>query len=406
MTEKVLKHNLLIKKLPKEALIIFDIFGDSIRIVGGAVRDLLIDNQTHDFDFATILKPAEVKKKLSENNIKFVDLAEKFCTIIAVINNKNFEITTLRKDFSYDGRYCQVEYTNKFDEDALRRDFTINSLYLDKLGNIYDYCGGIEDIKQQKVKFIGDSRQRIKEDHLRILRFIRFSCQFAKEFDEDGLRSCVKFKNKLNSLSANRIRQEFVKILELKNHQNIISALKIINDYEFDKIIFNQKLNIDNFYEMSILAEKLNISISNNFKLALILVNKNLDLDDLARKICLTRSEKSYLEYFFKNLKFKIDSKEEIIDFLIKTKTEILIDYYLFRKIFDKKTINLSKVKENLEFLNKTMLAIFPINGNDLLKLGYNNKEIGNIITECKKKWLISNCQLTKKELLLNLNKI
>ena len=173
---KILPNNLKIfANLPPEVLKIFTIFGENIRLVGGAVRDLILEKKVNDYDFACKFLPDEIQKILKAHNIKSIPTGLKYGTITAVINNKNFQITTLRKDENQKGRACDVNFVEDFFEDAKRRDFTINALYLDYRGEIHDYFNGLDDLQNRKVRFILDAKTRIQEDYLRILRFLRFS---------------------------------------------------------------------------------------------------------------------------------------------------------------------------------------------------------------------------------------
>ena len=211
---KISSKNLKIfENLPPEVLKIFAIFGENIRLVGGSVRDLILAKKVHDFDFACKFLPKKIEKILNENNIKSVPTGLKYGTITAVINHQNFQITTLRKDENQKGRYCEVNFVEDFYEDAKRRDFTINALYLDSLGEIHDYFNGIADLKNHNVRFILDPKTRIQEDYLRILRFFRFSCDYAQNLDKEGLEACLQFKNSLEILSKERVREEFLKII-------------------------------------------------------------------------------------------------------------------------------------------------------------------------------------------------
>ena len=145
-----------------------------IRYVGGCVRKILNNEKFDDIDLATNLKPNEVKESLTSNNINFFETGIEHGTITAHIDKKNFEITSLRKDISTDGRHAVVEFTKEWTEDALRRDFTINSIYADKEGNLFDPNDGVKDLENGKIEFIGDPEKRITEDYLRILRYVRF----------------------------------------------------------------------------------------------------------------------------------------------------------------------------------------------------------------------------------------
>ncbi|QMW21479.1 CCA tRNA nucleotidyltransferase [Sandaracinobacteroides saxicola] len=186
------------------------------RIVGGAVRDALMDLPLSDVDLATALPPKEVIAHLESAGLKAVPTGLKHGTITAVSAGHPFEVTTLRHDLRTDGRHAEVAFTNDWQADAARRDFTINALYADPVtGDITDWFGGLEDISLARVRFIGEPLRRIAEDHLRILRFFRFTARFARRVDPAGLAACSARANDLMALSRERIRDELLKILAL-----------------------------------------------------------------------------------------------------------------------------------------------------------------------------------------------
>ena len=187
------------------------------RFVGGAVRDLLLDEEHSDLDLATTHSPQDVVRRLEETGIKAVPTGIEHGTITAVSSNTVIEVTTLRADVSTDGRRATVAFTNDWKEDAARRDFTINALYADPFtGELFDYYGGIDDLKSRTVRFIGDPLQRIAEDHLRILRYFRFHARYGHgEPDPTAIAACCARANDLMALSRERIADELLKLLAL-----------------------------------------------------------------------------------------------------------------------------------------------------------------------------------------------
>lgn len=187
------------------------------RYVGGAIRDDYIDHKVSDLDLATKILPAEVMERLTAAKIKAVPTGLDHGTITAVSDGKPVEITTLRRDVSTDGRRATVAFTDDWKEDAARRDFTINALSADPVtGEIFDYFGGLEDLEQRRVRFIGDPLQRIAEDHLRILRFFRFHARFGRgEPDAEAVAACAARANDLMTLSRERIADELIKLLSM-----------------------------------------------------------------------------------------------------------------------------------------------------------------------------------------------
>ena len=191
-----------------------DVDGGSTRLVGGAVRDSLLGLKVNDIDFATVFDPAEVVARLEGAGLKAVPTGIAHGTVTAVANGFYAEVTTLRRDVATDGRHATVAFTADWRADAARRDFTINALYANPVtGEIDDFFGGVDDLAARRVRFIGVALDRIAEDHLRILRFFRFSARFATTIDPDGLAACTARANDLMALSRERVRDEVAKLL-------------------------------------------------------------------------------------------------------------------------------------------------------------------------------------------------
>ena len=219
MKNKLIKDSLLFnwrkdKDLSKLINILYK--RQEIRFVGGCVRDALLGNKIVDIDFAINCKPEITKDILTENGFKICVKGIKFGSISTVVNGKKFEITSLRKDIETFGRFAKVEYTDSWEEDSLRRDFTINSLYLSTDGHVFDKHNGIKDIKEQRLLFIGNVEKRIKEDYLRILRFYRFMGIFKNpKYLNSDVKIVENHIDKIkNNLSNNKIKNELIKILD------------------------------------------------------------------------------------------------------------------------------------------------------------------------------------------------
>ncbi|GAA4006780.1 CCA tRNA nucleotidyltransferase [Sphingomonas humi] len=196
---------------------VFKALGDGqARLVGGAVRDGLLGAMVADVDVATPLSPYEVMRRCGAAGIRTIPTGIVHGTVTALSAGETLEITTLRADLTTDGRHATVAFTDNWREDAARRDFTINALYFDpSSGEVHDYFGGLADLKAGRVRFIGEPLQRIAEDHLRILRFFRFTARFGAGVDEAGLAACAARANDLMALSRERIADEWVKLLSL-----------------------------------------------------------------------------------------------------------------------------------------------------------------------------------------------
>ncbi|MFL6765993.1 MAG: CCA tRNA nucleotidyltransferase [Sphingomicrobium sp.] len=197
------------------------------RYVGGAVRDDLLGLPVSDIDLATKIPPEEVVHRLEKARIKAVPTGIDHGTVTAVSDGHPFEITTLRRDVSTDGRRATVAFTNDWQEDAARRDFTINALSADpRTGELFDYFGGLADLEQRHIRFIGDPYQRIAEDHLRILRFFRFHARFGSgEPDRAALEACAARANDLMALSRERIADEVLKLLGMPDPSATVAIM-------------------------------------------------------------------------------------------------------------------------------------------------------------------------------------
>lgn len=188
------------------------------RVVGGAVRNALMGLPIADVDIATIWSPEQVIGRLESMQIRTVETGKSHGTITAIVDGKSFEITTLRVDVSSDGRHAEVAFTDDWTADAARRDFTINALYLNGDGSLFDPLGGYKDIEDRKVRFIGNPDDRIREDYLRVLRFFRFHAQFAAgKIDPEGLAACIRARSGIRSLSSERVRAELLRLLMIEN---------------------------------------------------------------------------------------------------------------------------------------------------------------------------------------------
>ncbi len=188
--------------------------GHEARFVGGAVRDALLGIPVSDVDLATTAHPEEVTKVLGQAGIKVVPTGIAHGTVTAVLGGKGYEITTLRRDIETDGRHAVVAYTNNWQEDAARRDFTMNAMSRDASGNIYDYFGGLDDAKAGRVKFVGDAAARISEDALRMLRFFRFYAWHGKTEPDAATMQAIEFSAPLlKNLSRERVWKETKKLL-------------------------------------------------------------------------------------------------------------------------------------------------------------------------------------------------
>ena len=276
---------------------VFDLFEtyqkNSIFVVGGSIRDALLNREITDIDFATPLEPKTITEILNKENIKFIDVGINHGTVTAIINERKFEITTFRNDIFTDGRHAQVSFSNSLEEDALRRDFTINAMYLDKSGNLIDPTDGKKDLENRVVRFIGRPDERIKEDYLRILRYFRFLALFGDiSPDAEVMKTISANLDKLSVVSKERQWNELKSILTLTAPNNAISAMSeigLLDDY-FNGIGIN-----DAFVNLIEIESKISFSIDPILRLSTLIENSLDKANTIIKKLPLSKSESTDL---------------------------------------------------------------------------------------------------------------
>jgi poly(A) polymerase len=199
---------------------------EETRLVGGAVRDLALGQPVLDLDLATTATTDEVIRRAEAAGFKVAPTGVPHGTVTLVVDGRPIETTTLREDVETDGRRAKVAFGRDFLADARRRDFTINALSLGADGSVHDHVGGLEDLAQGRVRFIGDASQRIREDYLRILRFFRLSARYARgALDADGLSAAIRARDSLARLSRERVRAELMKLLVAPRASNVVQTM-------------------------------------------------------------------------------------------------------------------------------------------------------------------------------------
>ena len=371
-----------------------------IRYVGGCVRKILNDEKTDDIDLATNLTPDQVKQCLDKNQIKFFETGIEHGTITAVIDDQNFEITTLRKDVKTDGRHAVVEYTTNWKEDSLRRDFSINSIYSDLDGNLYDPNSGHKDLNVGIIKFIGDPETRIKEDYLRIIRYLRFYTEYSKIDHEINIIKIIK-KNieGLGKISKERQFNELKKILKL---DNFLKLFKNKTSCELFSLIFPQLKNFKKLSKLSKPQEKILKNKSLNFVISFLVIDETDNSDYFVYKYNLPNELKDKINFLKNNSLNKDSTKifnkkdlQKIFYYEGKSSTIDLID---FKLLYFKQTKKLSELKNYFEKLDKPE---FPIKA-QLLINDYGLKEgreLGQKLKNLEMKWIENNFNLSKKDM-------
>ena len=371
-----------------------------IRYVGGCVRKILNNEKFDDIDLATNLKPDEVKECLKNNNIDFFETGIDHGTITARIDEKNFEITSLRKDVSTDGRRAVVKFTNEWTEDALRRDFTINSIYADKEGNLFDPNDGVKDLENGKIEFIGDPEKRVKEDYLRILRYVRFFLNYSKQKHKLNVKKIIKQNiSGIVKLSKERLIDELKKLVMSNGFINI-------GNDEFCKeivlLIFPQVKNIDIFKKLNKNYKSEILKKDFIFLLSLLIIDETDSTEFFLYKFNVSNEAKKRIN-FLKEIYDKSNDKNTFTKnnlqkiFYFQGKSYLLdaIDFQLFRS--NKKNNKLIELKKYFEKLEK---PLFPIKARIIMKK-YNLKEgqeLGQKLKYLENLWVENSFNISEKE--------
>ena len=373
--------------------------GGMLRFVGGCVRDAIMGIEDFDLDMATDLEPNELVDACQDKGIRTVPIGIKFGTVGVLLDETILEVTSLRRDVSTDGRKAVVEFTDNWEIDASRRDLTINAVYADEKGTVFDYYDGLEDLEKGIVRFIGNPSERITEDYLRILRFFRFYSKFGKgDPDAEALKACVKNKDGLKKLSGERVYDEFKKIVMTKN---ALKALKIMSQHGILETILPPVKGWDALERMIALSEGRNIPGEARRRFYVLYIPGKENALLLANRLKMTKkARKSILEW--SEIKPKL---EEFLDDTLRLK--LIYRYgkeFVANKFLIELAISGAKIKNVQEILDKTELSKIPelpVSGKDIIASGIrDNREIGAILQNIEERFIESDFSLSKENLL------
>ena len=366
--------------------------------VGGCVRKHLENEDIDDIDIATIYTPDELKNLFKDTNVRLVETGVEHGSVTLFLNKIKFEVTTLRKDLKTDGRHAQVSYTDDWQIDSNRRDFTINSIYMNQKGKIFDPQSGLSDLKNKIVKFIGDPAKRIEEDYLRIIRFIRFTIQYNSEL-EIYTNDVIKLNlNNIKNISKERILNELFKIISLKNFKNI---LKNKNIKKIFSLIFPELKYLDRLEKISLLSK--NFKLKNYLILSIMLLDHTNNHEYFCHKYKVSNEINKKLKlfadfvnkYHFENNNFRKDLLKNTYFYGKDNLKNICTLLYFFNKKF-----NLEELLKVIKKIEKISIPSFPYDGNYLKKMGHKEgKEIGFILKKLEIEWIENNFTLGEESL-------
>ena len=372
-----------------------------IRYVGGCIRKIIKKEKIDDIDLATNLNPHQVCEALKKNNISFYKTGIEHGTITAIIDNYSFEITSLREDIQTDGRHADVKFSNDWIKDASRRDFTINSIFSDMEGNLFDPFNGKKDLEKGIVKFIGEPEKRIKEDYLRILRYLRFFLIYSNhKHDQEILKIIKKNLAGISKLSKERLLDELKKFLK----SNILEKLsKDKFSIELFEFIFPQIKNINIFSNPNKFT-KMKIEESDFiFLLSTLIIDGSDNLDYFIYKFNISKKDQKRLKIiddFYKNKDTSKNFSEKILNkiFYYNGKQSV-IDILSYKLVTSKKIDN--KILNFINYFRSKNLPTMPFGAKVLMEkyLIPEGITLGNKLKLIEEEWVNNNFQLSEKQI-------
>ena len=373
-----------------------------IRYVGGCIRKIINNEKIiDDIDLATNLEPKEVCEALKKNQINYYETGIDHGTVTAVIDNYKFEITSLREDISTDGRHAKVSFSKDWKKDAARRDFTINSIYSDYDGNLFDPYNGKEDVEKGEINFIGNSDKRIQEDYLRILRYIRFFVNYSKQkHNLDTIKSIRRNLDGISKLSKERLIDELKKILRPNVLQKLVKdkfCLDII------KIIFPELKYFNIFSRLNSLATKMLNEVDFVFFISLLIIDETDNADYFLYKFNISKKNQKRikdLDNFYKDkiMNKKLNEKNLNRIFYYNGK-ESVIDILNF-KIFKLKKLD-NDIIELLNSYRNKVKPTLPVKA-DILMKKYKipeGKLLGDKLKLIEEEWVNNNFQISDQQI-------
>ena len=365
------------------------------RFVGGCVRKHFSNDEIDDIDIATILSSDEIKEKFKNTNFKIIDTGIKHGTITLISEKLKLELTTLRKDLETDGRHAKVEYIDNWQLDSERRDFTINAIYLDINGNIFDPQNGKSDLKNKIVKFIGDPQKRIEEDYLRIIRFIRFKIMYDFELEPTTCKAIKLNLNGVKKLSKERILVELYKILNLKNFINLNESTDL---KEIFTLIFPEFKNLRRLDRLIKICDYSQMNI--NLLLAILLIDDQDTHEYFGHKYNISNNIKDNLNSLAKNFKLIKENKSFFNKDLEKNIYFNNKNYLINLNILNFAMSPSIKLKDFSEILNKILKSKthkFSVDGKYLIENGMKQGSLmGKVLKEIEIEWINNDFKISK----------
>lgn len=369
--------------------------GASVRFVGGCVRDAILGRPVSDIDLATDAEPARVIELLAARKIRTVPTGIDHGTITAIPDERPFEITTLRQDVETDGRRAAVKFTRDWSVDAARRDFTMNALSADPDGTVYDYVGGLSDLRSGSVRFIGDAAARIAEDHLRILRFFRFHATYASTVpDAEALQACREASGYVEKLSGERVWQEMARILVVDEPMQVFALME---DTRILRVLFPVRRSTSRLQALAALEGMLNVAPEPVRRLTALIQPDRKEASQIAARLRLSRADTSRLD----NLSASRGESRAGMPALALRRALYTLGVDFFRDLIlldwadqiarDPSAAggNIQDWKDTWDAANDWIPPHFPLTGEDIIAAGVREgPDVGEILEDVEEWWI------------------
>ncbi|MGB7287424.1 MAG: CCA tRNA nucleotidyltransferase [Salaquimonas sp.] len=381
--------------------------GGEVRVNGGAVRNALMGIPIGDIDLSTTLLPEQTAEALEAAGIKAIPTGIEHGTVTAISQKTPFEITTLREDIETDGRHAVVKFGTDWELDAKRRDLTMNALYCDRYGEVFDPLNGLPDLENRIVRFIGDAEERIAEDHLRIMRFFRFFAWYGSgRPDAAGLKACAKLRSGLEKISAERIWMELKKILSAKDPSRGLLWMRTTGVLNLI-LPESEKWGIDLVPHLIVAENKWRWKPDAMLLLMAMVRPDGENVIKLARRMKLSNAETERLTSWAMCLMPKPDiSATEFAKLLYLGDPQSMIDCLKLElaRMVSNQNGESSDAKAHVQLVktaSKWKRPILPVKGQDLLDKGYKaGPEMGGVLKQLETKWVESGFKLGRKSLI------
>ncbi len=389
---------------------LFDAFPmDSLRFVGGCVRNALWGEPVGDVDLAVALDPEAVMAALKAANIRYIETGVAHGTVTAILDAKPYEITSLRRDVETDGRRAVVSFTKNWAEDAQRRDLTFNALYADILGKVFDPTEqGLEDLKIRRLRFVGQADARVKEDYLRILRFFRFLAWYggAAKVDAASLKACRENRVGIKKLSAERVWSEIKKLLSARNPGR---AMQIMLTNDVLETVLPEANNVDGLEQLLKLEAREGIKPDPLLRLMSMSAREPLQMALLCKRLKMSSSETKRLRAWADDptvLTPELSERERMIA-VYKSGKQTALDRVRLRAAGEPDTIRSAHWMVLADLAMGWVPPEFPITGKDLKAAGIKpGPDMGRIMKALEALWIRSGFSADKEKLLMALKLI